>query len=116
MHRHVALTCTAVLLMWGITRAGNTADEIIFWQQAPTFLAMSDADLDAWKARGVDGFALQTGRLRGLGGANLWTGDAAHTGLTGNDPQYALQRQIRDSRIVRRLQARGMKAYLGFYT
>ena len=71
---------------------------------------LTDAELDTWKARGVDGFVCMTGRLRGLGGAQDFSGDP-DASLTGAN--YALQRSLRDSRIVERATARGMKLYLG---
>ena len=51
-----------------------------------------------------------TGRLRGLGGAQDFSGDP-NASLAGAN--YALQRSLRDSRIVERAKARGMKLYLG---
>ena len=51
-----------------------------------------------------------TGRLRNLGGAQDFSGDP-DASLAGAN--YTLQRSLRDSRIVERTKARGMKLYLG---
>jgi hypothetical protein len=58
----------------------------------------------------VDGFVCMTGRLRGLGGGQDFSGDP-NASLTGTT--YAMQRSLRDTRIVERARARGMKLYLG---
>ena len=73
-------------------------------------MPLSNPELDTWKARGVDGFVCMTGRLRGLGGAQDFSGDP-NASLAGAN--YSLQRSLRDSRIVERAKARGMKLYLG---
>ena len=67
-------------------------------------------ELDEWKSRGVDGFVCMTERLRGLGGSQDFTGDPAADLSTSN---YRLQRALRDSNVVERAAARGMKLYLG---
>ena len=72
--------------------------------------AAEQSELDTWKARGVDGFVCMTGRLRGLGGAQGFSGDP-NASLAG--ASYSLQRSLRDSRIVERMKAREMKLYLG---
>ncbi len=73
-------------------------------------MPLTNPELDTWKARGVDGFVCMTGRLRGLGGAQDFSGDP-NASLAGAN--YALQRSLRDTRIVERAKARGMKLYLG---
>ena len=47
-----------------------------------------------------------------MGGTNAFAGSA--DGPLGGS-SYDLQRSLRDSRVVERLAARGMRAYLGFY-
>jgi hypothetical protein len=91
----------------------SAAHRLILWSGCEEdVLPLSNAELDTWKARGVDGFVCMTGRLRGLGGAQDFTGDP-NAALTGAN--YALQRSLRDTRIVERASARGMKLYLGVY-
>ena len=92
--------------------AGDAADRLIFWRACEDVAALTNPELDTWKARGVDGFVCMTGRLRGLGGANDFSGDP-DASLAGAN--YALQRSLRDSRIVERAASRGMKLYLGAY-
>jgi len=92
---------------------GGAADRLILWVSCEhDVLPLTDSQLDAWKARGVDGFVCMTGRLRGLGGAQEFTGDPGAS-LAG--ASHALQRSLRDTRIVERARARGMKLYLGVY-
>lgn len=91
--------------------ASKHPSRLIFWVQCDRIVGMSDAELDQWKARGVDGFVCMGQRLRGLGGTQDFTGDP-NASLAGE--QYALQRSLRDTRIVERTAARGMKLYLGF--
>ena len=90
---------------------GDAADSLIFWAgvrgRGPRSPTPSST---TWKARGVDGFVCMTGRLRGLGGAQDFSGDP-DASLAGAN--YSLQRSLRDSRIVERAKARGMKLYLG---
>jgi hypothetical protein len=90
--------------------AGDSADRMILWTGCDEVVSLSDAELDEWKERGVDGFVCMGDRLRGLGGTQDFTGDP-DADLSGVN--YELQRQLRDSRIVERAQARGMKLYLG---
>jgi hypothetical protein len=93
-----------------IVTTPNSADRLIFWTGCDEVVSLSDAELDEWKERGVDGFVCMGDRLRGLGGTQDFTGDP-DADLSGAN--YELQRQLRDSRIVERAQARGMKLYLG---
>lgn len=89
------------------------APRLIFWVNCERdVVPLTDAELDTWKARGVDGFVCMTGRLRGLGGTQEFTGDPNAT-LAGAN--YALQRSLRETRIVERAAARGMRLYLGVY-
>src|SRR5688500_4421033 len=47
----------------------NSADRAILWNGAWNVAALTDAELDAWARRGIDGFVLQVGWLAGgLGG------------------------------------------------
>ena len=91
--------------------AGTAAHRLILWVSCQKdVVPLTNPELDTWKARGVDGFVCMTGRLRNLGGAQDFSGDP-NASLTGAN--YALQRSLRDSRIVERAAARGMKLYLG---
>jgi hypothetical protein len=90
----------------------NSADRLIMWTGCTDLVAMSDAELDSWKNRGVDGFACGVQWLRGMGGTQDFTGDPSASLAGGN---YELQRSLRDSRIGERMRARGMKGYLGVY-
>ncbi len=96
----------------GTTDPNNSADRLIFWISHKEFVPLTDAQLQQWKDRGVDGFVSVVQWLRGMGGSQDFTGDASST-LQGS--QYDYQRQLRDSRIVERMKALGMKAYLGVY-
>ena len=90
--------------------ARKSADRLIFWLGCDKLAGATDAELDAWKARGVDGFVCMAGRLRGLGGTQALVGNPTKA-LTGH--RFSLQRALRGSRITRRAKARGMKMYLG---
>jgi hypothetical protein len=94
------------------TGVNNSADRLSLWVDCRDVAVMSDGDLDLWKRRGLDGFACTTQHLHGMGGTNQFSGTDAPL------PQsegFALERQLRDSRVVERARARGMKMYLGFY-
>ena len=97
----------------GAQTAPDSADRLIFWVDCEdNVVGLTDAELNAWKTRGVDGFVCVIQRLRGLGGGQDWTGNP-NAAL--NTPNYALQRKLRDSRVIARARARGMKVYLGFF-
>jgi hypothetical protein len=90
----------------------NSADRLIFWTRCNVLPELSDAELDMWKDRGVDGFACVVGHLRGMGGVQDFTGEP---GAQLGSSNYTLQRTLRDSNIVGRAAARDMKLYLGAY-
>ncbi len=90
----------------------DDAQRLIFWTACDRVIALSDEELEEWKQRGVDGFVCMTGRLRALGGENDFTGDPD---ATLEEPGYALQRRLRDTRIAGRAAELGMKMYLGVY-
>ena len=73
-------------------------------------VSLTDGELDEWKSRGVDGFVCMGERLRDLGGSQDFTGNPA---ANLNSSNYRLQRALRDSNVVERAAARGMKMYLG---
>jgi hypothetical protein len=110
----VATVLTSMAIAAGDARAlaPNSADRLIQWAKCSEVVSLSDAELDAAKERGVDGFVCMTGWLAGMGGDQEFTGNPNAT-LAGSS--YDLQRSIRDSRLGQRLAARGMKAYLGVY-
>ena len=90
----------------------NSADRILFWTSATDVAALTDADLDLWKSRGVGGFHGGVRNLVGMGGTQRFTGDP-EADLMGKE--FDLQRTLRDSHLVRRAKDRGLKLYLGFY-
>ncbi|MDQ3622013.1 MAG: fibronectin type III domain-containing protein, partial [Verrucomicrobiota bacterium] len=96
----------------GLGQTINSAHRMIFWVAAPNVINLSDAELDLWSSRGVGGFVLAHRQLRGMGGTQDFTGDPNST-LQGSN--YDLQRSIRNSNIVGRANARGMKMYLSVY-
>lgn len=96
----------------GGTDPNNSADRMIFWISHKEFVPLTDAQLHMWKDRGVAGFVSVVQWFRGMGGSQDFTGDA---NASLQDDQYAYQRQLRDSRIIERMKALGMKAYLGVY-
>ena len=89
----------------------NSADRLLFWINVKDLQAMTDADLDRWRTRGVDGFVAQSQWLAGMG-SNYWFTPVPGADLS--DPRYALQRSLRDSKVLDRAKARGMKLYLAF--
>jgi len=94
------------------TSSGDGAHRMIFWLPCGDVAALNDANLDRWKAKGVDGFVCMNRQLKGMGGTQDFTGDPTASLLGSN---YSTQRSLRDSKIVDRARARGMKMYLGFY-
>jgi hypothetical protein len=90
----------------------NSADRLLFWLACPQVAVMSDAQLDQWKERGVDGFVCVVQHLRGMGGSNEI---AADVNAVPAAPEYDLQRRVRDSGVVERAKRRGMDVYFGFY-
>lgn len=112
-----ALILMAVVATPTVTPAGaasdpNSANRVIFWLSCSEILGLTNAELDTWSDRGVGGFACQIMRLRGMGGTQDFTGDP-DANLAG--PNYDVQRAFRDSDVVGRAQARGLKMYLGFW-
>jgi hypothetical protein len=90
---------------------GDSADGLILWVDCEQdVVGLTGSELDEWKSRGVDGFVCMGERLRDLGGSQDFTGNPA-AGL--NSSNYRLQRALRDSNVVERAAARGMKMYLG---
>ena len=103
-----ALVLVALPGAAGAQPAANSAHEITFWTGADQVVSLTDAQLDAFADMGVGGFVMQTKFL-----TDGWTDDPdANLNRAG---KYALQRQIRDSRIVQRAAARGIDLYLGFF-
>jgi hypothetical protein len=91
---------------------GGAASREVMWTRCRDVVGLSDAQLDEWHRRGVGGFVCQIQYLAGLGGTQVFSADP-HAALTGSS--YDLQRQIRDSGIVARAAARGIKIWVGFY-
>jgi hypothetical protein len=105
----LALSASLAGAAWG---QPNSSDRMIIWTGCEQLASLTDAELDLWKGRGVDGFACMAKHLWGMGGVHDFTGDPAAS--LAKD-RYALQRQLRDSGIGARASARGMKVYLGAY-
>ncbi len=95
-----------------VSDAGSAASREIIWAGCWGIVSLTDAQLDAWRARGIGGFACEIQHMAGLGGAQSFSADPNAT-LTGS--QYDLERQIRDSKIVARAAARGIKLWIGIY-
>jgi hypothetical protein len=55
--------------------APNSADRLIIWANCAHVVDMTDASLDLWKSRGVDGIICMHGRMRMMGGKQDFTGD-----------------------------------------
>jgi hypothetical protein len=111
----LTIALAVVLLQCGSAFAEptpNSADRLMFWVNCRTLPTLTDAELDQWKARGVDGFVCAHQHLRDMGGTQNFTGDPARSLAT---TDYELQRSIRDSNVVARAHARGMKLYLSVY-
>jgi hypothetical protein len=96
---------------------GN-AHLIILWTRWNDLVSLSDAQLDMWKARGIDGFVAQTRYLYQMGGLEVWTGDPndplSSAPVEGADV-HVIQRALRDSHFAERCHQRGIAVYLGFY-
>ena len=96
---------------------GN-AHRMIAWASYEVLVNFTDAQLDMWKARGVDGFVVQTRYLDEMGGIENWTDDPKDplnvTIIEGADV-HVRQRALRDKKFAERCHARAMTAYLGFY-
>src|SRR5262249_40026201 len=90
----------------------NSANEMIFWTSCPGVVELTDSQLDMWRDRGAAGFVCQIGHLEGLGGTHAFTPDPE---AVLREPKYDLQRAIRDSKIVQRARARGIRLWLGIY-
>jgi hypothetical protein len=94
----------------GSRPAPNSANRIVVWTVCYQVYKLTNAQLDAWRARGVRGFACEIQHLPGMGTTARYTGDLSQLG--GSD--YVLERTLRDSKIVERAHEHGMKMYLGF--
>jgi hypothetical protein len=90
----------------------NSADRLIMWTGCDDVIRLSDAELQRWIDRGVDGFVCQTGRLDGLGGDQAFS---AERGADLQRPDARLQRELLASPAVRRAREGKLLLYLGFY-
>ena len=115
--RRISLTLIAVLLTLlacvpaASAAAPNAADRNVVWSDCDDVVALTDAQLASWQARGVGGFVCMAGWLHSMGGEHDW----APAGSVPDGDAYALEHQMIDTRIIERLKRHGMKAYLGFY-
>src|SRR5439155_2259107 len=87
----------------------NSADEILLITTGKLCAEFTDADLDLWKSRGVDGFICNIAWLRPFGGTQNYTGDP-NANLSRAD--YDTQRQLRDNNIVARAKVKGISMHL----
>ena len=88
--------------------AANSAHEMTFWTGFDQVVNLTDPQLDAFADMGVGAFVMQTQFL-----TDGWTDDP--DARLNREGKYAMQREIRDSRIVQRAAARGIDLYLGFF-
>ena len=89
----------------------DSADGLIFWVGCEQdVVTLTDAELDEWKSRGVDGFVCMVEPPAGPG---RQPGLHRRPGGGLEPSNYELQRALRDSDVVERAAARGMKMYLG---
>src|SRR5688500_11282580 len=86
----------------------NSADRLVFWTRCDDVAALTDAGLDEWSNRGVDGFVCMVTYLHGLGGSHAFTGD----GAAPRGRAYALQRRLSEGDLAARARRRGIKLYL----
>lgn len=91
----------------------NSADRILFWVPCGEVAALTDAELNRWRRRGVDGFICMSGYLAGWGGTEYLGDDPAHRPPASG---VSLRRQLQTSHIVQRARSRGMDVYLGMWT
>lgn len=96
----------------GANVADNSADRLVFWVKCADVNGLTDAQLDEWKQRGVDGFVCALRHLSGMGDNQEYTADP-NADLSA--PQYDALESLHQSNIAKRAAARGMKLYLGFY-
>jgi hypothetical protein len=96
-----------------IPTPGN-AHQIIFWMNSDWAKALTNTQLDTWKANGLDGLVFSAGFLMGAGQqvGRVWTGNATNRDTLS---QHDYQQSIHDTAIVSRCQARGIECYLGGY-
>lgn len=91
---------------------------MIAWASYEKLVGFTDAQLDLWKSRGVDGFVVQTRYLDEIGGSEMWTGDPTES-LSGviieGTDVHEKQRTLRDNQFAQRCHARGLTVYLGIY-
>jgi hypothetical protein len=90
----------------------NSADRLILWIDCEQVVRLTDAELQSWVDRGVDGFVCQTGRLAGLGGTQTFS---AGRGAPPQGEDTSLQREILASAALRRARQGRLLLYLGFY-
>jgi Carboxypeptidase regulatory-like domain len=90
----------------------NSADRLIVWTDCNDVVRLSDAELQRWIDRGVDGFVCQTGLLPGLGGTQAFSAER-RVRLHGEDAR--LQRELLASAALRRARQGRLLLYLGFY-
>lgn len=111
-------SATVAVTVTNTPQGPGNAHRVIAWASYEKLVAFTDAQLDMWKSRGVDGFVVQTRYLDEIGGIEMWTDDPNDklnvTIIEGADV-HARQRALRDTRFAERCHARGMTAYLGFY-
>jgi hypothetical protein len=96
----------------GMVRANK---KIAFWIGLRPFLNATDADLNKLADRGVGAVMLQGRHLYRLGGTQRYTGEPGSVANFETGAEWETQRLIRDTKIVSRSKARGIKIYFGWY-
>ena len=102
-----------------VSPTANSADRFVLWVGCKDFVNTTDIQLQQWKDRGVDGFVCADHHLFEMGGYHKFTGDPndplVPISTNGPGDEWKLQRDLRDTRIVERAKAKGLKMYLSFY-
>jgi hypothetical protein len=108
----VGIVLILFLFTLGEAAEPNSADEVTLITEGHKCAEFTDAELDLWKSRGIDGFICHIGWLSPFGGTQFYSGNP-NVNLTG--PDWEMQRKFRDSNVVDRAKAKGISMYLGFY-
>ena len=86
-----AIVLSLFSFTFGDATEPNSTDEILIVTGSKQCVEFTDADLDRWKSKGVDGFICNITWLRPFGGTQNYTGDS-NANLTSAD--YDTQRQF----------------------
>ena len=89
---------------------GGASNRVIVWVKCADVVNLTDADLDRWASWGIGGFVCKLNYLYSLGGQFNFT---PNPDVPPTDPAFDLQRTFRDTQLVSRAAARGIKLWLG---